>query len=186
MGRGLRHAPLLDRREKNEQGVAGLLELETVKAVYLTGSPMPELISPDTWNSDYLLTVQRTHGRKLQMDLFYDYRTNRGVVPPVAGVSENASAEDDHLLGSGRYLFYSSRRRVLFDRSAGRRNASPQRRSFRHGGLFTIHRCSHSRFSRETAVSRGQRKLDENARCNSAGSLSFRKRHMNTITGVRS
>ncbi len=78
---GLRHALWLDRSEKNEQGVAGLLELDTVKAVYLTGSPVPELISPDSWNSDYLLTLQRKHGRQLQMDLFYDYRTNPILYP---------------------------------------------------------------------------------------------------------
>jgi pimeloyl-ACP methyl ester carboxylesterase len=78
---GLRHALWLDRSEKNEQAVAGLLDLATVKAVYLTGSPVPELISPDSWNSDYLHTLQRTHGRKLQMDLFYDYRTNPELYP---------------------------------------------------------------------------------------------------------
>jgi pimeloyl-ACP methyl ester carboxylesterase len=73
---GLRHALWLDRNETNENAVASLLELETVKAVYLTGSPVPELISPDSWNSDFPLTLQRQHGRKIQMDLFYDYRTN--------------------------------------------------------------------------------------------------------------
>jgi len=50
--------------------------METVKAVYLTGSSIPELISPDNWNSDYLLTLQRPHGKQIQLDLFYDYRTN--------------------------------------------------------------------------------------------------------------
>ena len=31
--------------------MASLLEFDTVKAVYLTGSKLPELISPDNWNS---------------------------------------------------------------------------------------------------------------------------------------
>ena len=78
---GLRHALWLDRNETNENAVASLLELETVKAVYLTGSLVPELISPDSWNSDFLLTLQRLHGRKIQMDLFYDYRTNPELYP---------------------------------------------------------------------------------------------------------
>ena len=78
---GLRHALWLDRNETNENAVASLLELETVKAVYLTGSPVPELISPDSWNSDFLFTLQRLHGRKIQMDLFYDYRTNPELYP---------------------------------------------------------------------------------------------------------
>ena len=73
---GLRHALWLNRSAENEAAVAGLLELETVKAVYLTGSSIPELISPDNWNSDYLLTLQRPHGKQIQLDLFYDYRTN--------------------------------------------------------------------------------------------------------------
>ena len=75
---GLRNALWLDRSPENEAAVAGLLALETVKAVYLTGSPIPEIISPDNWNSDYLLTLQRPHGKQIQLDLFYDYRTNVG------------------------------------------------------------------------------------------------------------
>jgi pimeloyl-ACP methyl ester carboxylesterase len=58
-----------------------LLALDTVKAVYTTGSAVPELLSPDSWNSDYLLTLQRLNGRKIQMDLFYDYRTNPELYP---------------------------------------------------------------------------------------------------------
>ena len=73
---GLRTALWLDRSPANEAAVASLLTLDTAKAAYLTGSTIPELMSPDNWNSDYLLTLQRPHGHQLQMDLFYDYRTN--------------------------------------------------------------------------------------------------------------
>ena len=78
---GLRYALWLDRNETNENAVASLLELETVKAAYLTGSPVPELMSPDSWNSDFLLTLQRPHARRIQLDLFYDYRTNPELYP---------------------------------------------------------------------------------------------------------
>jgi pimeloyl-ACP methyl ester carboxylesterase len=78
---GLRNALWLERNEKTEQGVESLLELGTIKAVYLTGSAVPELLSPDSWNSDYLLTLQRRNGRRIQMDLFYDYRTNPALYP---------------------------------------------------------------------------------------------------------
>ncbi|MDT7816939.1 MAG: hypothetical protein QOJ42_6855 [Acidobacteriaceae bacterium] len=78
---GLRNALWLERNEKNEKGVESLLELDTIKAVYLTGSAVPELLSPDSWNSDYLLTLQRKNGQKIQMDLFYDYRTNPALYP---------------------------------------------------------------------------------------------------------
>jgi pimeloyl-ACP methyl ester carboxylesterase len=78
---GLRNALWKDRTPENEAGVEGLLALETVKVVYLQGSKDPELISPDNWNSDYFVTLQRPHGRQIQMDLFYDYRTNVALYP---------------------------------------------------------------------------------------------------------
>jgi pimeloyl-ACP methyl ester carboxylesterase len=78
---GLRNALWVKRDAESEAGVAGLLELDTVKAVYLTGATKPELISPDNWNADYYVTLQRPHGKQIQMDLFYDYRTNVALYP---------------------------------------------------------------------------------------------------------
>jgi len=78
---GLRDALWHERSAAHEAAVAGLLELDTVRAVYLTGSTNPELISPDNWNADYYVTLQRPHGRRIQMDLFYDYRTNVALYP---------------------------------------------------------------------------------------------------------
>lgn len=78
---GLRNALWKNRSPENEAAVSGLLGLDTVKAVYLTGSTNPELISPDNWNNDYYVTLQRPHGQKIQMDLFYDYRTNVVLYP---------------------------------------------------------------------------------------------------------
>ena len=73
---GLRNALWQHRTAENEAAVAGLLESETVKAVYLHGATLPELISPDNWNSDFHTTLQRPNARQIQLDLFYDYRTN--------------------------------------------------------------------------------------------------------------
>jgi pimeloyl-ACP methyl ester carboxylesterase len=78
---GLRNALWKNRTPENEAAVASLLEFDTVKAVYLTGSKLPELISPDNWNSDFYTTVQRPNGRRVQLDLFYDYRTNVELYP---------------------------------------------------------------------------------------------------------
>ena len=78
---GLRNALWLERNEKTEKAVESLLERDTIKAVYVQGSAVPELLSPDSWNSDYLLTLQRKNGRRIQMDLFYDYRTNPALYP---------------------------------------------------------------------------------------------------------
>jgi pimeloyl-ACP methyl ester carboxylesterase len=78
---GLRNALWHNRTPENEAGVAGLLEFDTVKTVYLHGSKLPELISPDNWNSDYHTTLQKPHGRQIQLDLFYDYRNNVTLYP---------------------------------------------------------------------------------------------------------
>ena len=78
---GLRDKFWVDRSPGNEAAVAGLLELDVVKATYLTGSIRPELISPDNWNFDYFVTLQRPNGKQLQLDLFYDYRNNVKLYP---------------------------------------------------------------------------------------------------------
>jgi pimeloyl-ACP methyl ester carboxylesterase len=78
---GLRHALWHNRTAENEAAVAGLLEYDTVKTVYLHGSKLPELISPDNWNSDYYTTLQKPNGRQIQLDLFYDYRNNVALYP---------------------------------------------------------------------------------------------------------
>ena len=78
---GLRDALWLNRTPETENGVAGLLTLDAVKMTYLTGSPDPELISPDNFNNDFLVTLSRPHARQLQLDLFFDYRNNVTLYP---------------------------------------------------------------------------------------------------------
>ncbi len=58
----------------------GFLELDTIKSVYLHGHKKPELISPDNWNMDFRF-MERPNARRVQMDLFYDYRTNVALYP---------------------------------------------------------------------------------------------------------
>jgi pimeloyl-ACP methyl ester carboxylesterase len=77
---GLRNALWKKRTPETEKGVAGLLEFDTVKAVYLHGHTHPELISPDNWNMDFHF-MERPNARRVQMDLFYDYRTNVALYP---------------------------------------------------------------------------------------------------------
>jgi pimeloyl-ACP methyl ester carboxylesterase len=77
---GLRNALWKNRTPETEKGVAGLLEFDTIKAVYLHGHKRPELISPDNWNLDFHF-MERPNARRVQMDLFYDYRTNVTLYP---------------------------------------------------------------------------------------------------------
>jgi len=77
---GLRNALWKKRTPETEQGVSGLLEFDTVKAIYLHGHKRPELISSDNWNMDSHF-MERPNARRVQLDLFYDYRTNVDLYP---------------------------------------------------------------------------------------------------------
>jgi pimeloyl-ACP methyl ester carboxylesterase len=56
------------------------MEPATIKQIYLHGHKRPELISPDNWNMDNAL-LARPNQRRIQLDLFYDYRTNVALYP---------------------------------------------------------------------------------------------------------
>ncbi len=77
----MRDALWHQRTPENEAAVAGLLEMGTTQAVYQQGSKFPELLSPDNWNSDFYTTLQAPHARRVQLDLFYDYRNNVTLYP---------------------------------------------------------------------------------------------------------
>ena len=49
--------------------------MRLVNKVYLHGHKNPETINPDNWNMDFIF-MERPNARQVQMDLFYDYRTN--------------------------------------------------------------------------------------------------------------
>ena len=52
----------------------------TIKQIYLHGHQKPELVSPDNWNMD-LHYLGRPNARRVQLDFFYDYRTNVDLYP---------------------------------------------------------------------------------------------------------
>jgi pimeloyl-ACP methyl ester carboxylesterase len=72
-------APLMDywqeRSIENELVVRQLLSLETTFFRYTHGAAYPERISPDAYTLDQAL-LDRPGNDKIQLDLFYDYRTN--------------------------------------------------------------------------------------------------------------
>lgn len=57
-----------------------LLTVEATKWQYTHGQPRPELISPETWSADQFL-LDRPGNKEIQLDLFYDYRTNVAEYP---------------------------------------------------------------------------------------------------------
>ena len=72
---GIRHALWVDRSAENEAALEAFLLADTVKAIYTTGHPDASKISPDNWAMD-LYFLARPMAHRVQLDLFYDYRTN--------------------------------------------------------------------------------------------------------------
>jgi pimeloyl-ACP methyl ester carboxylesterase len=72
---GFRGALWKNRTPETEKPLAAFLELDAIKGIYLHGHKKPELISPDNWNMDFRF-MERPKARRVQLDLFYDYRLN--------------------------------------------------------------------------------------------------------------
>lgn len=77
---GFRGALWKNRSPETEKPLAAFLEHDAIKGIYLFGAKDPELISPDNWESDFGF-MQRPNARRVQLDLFYDYRTNVELYP---------------------------------------------------------------------------------------------------------
>ena len=77
---GFRGALWKDRSPATEKPLAAFLEHDAIKGIYLFGARNPELISPDNWESDSGF-MQRPNARRVQLDLFYDYRKNVELYP---------------------------------------------------------------------------------------------------------
>ena len=67
----------LEKPHAGDGGTAGWISSlpDGVKWIYSEGTRNPEKISPDNWNTD-LFFLGRPENHRIQLDLFYDYRTN--------------------------------------------------------------------------------------------------------------
>ena len=74
----------------DEAPLLPFLDLEGIKLVYQHGHTEPELISPDNWQMDFRF-MERPNARRVQLDLFYDYRTNVALYPNGSSSSGRAS-----------------------------------------------------------------------------------------------
>jgi pimeloyl-ACP methyl ester carboxylesterase len=77
---GIRHALWVNRSAETEAALLPFLELDGVKLVYTHGHRDLGAISPDNWNMDVHF-LERPNAKRVQLDLFYDYRTNVGLYP---------------------------------------------------------------------------------------------------------
>ena len=78
---GFRKALWIDRSAANEAQLAGFNTLDAIKnTVYLGGAGHPELIAPESYESD-AASVAGPKNLRIQLDLFYDYRNNVPLYP---------------------------------------------------------------------------------------------------------
>lgn len=70
-----------DTKERRE-ALAELVTLEATRFQYTDGVKDPARISPDNWVHDQAL-LDRPGNREIQLDLFYDYRTNVELYPQI-------------------------------------------------------------------------------------------------------
>jgi pimeloyl-ACP methyl ester carboxylesterase len=75
-----RKALWINRSTETEAPLAAFNTHDGIKGVYQAGSTHPELISPDSWESDDGF-MRKPNGLRLNLELFYDYRTNVELYP---------------------------------------------------------------------------------------------------------
>jgi pimeloyl-ACP methyl ester carboxylesterase len=78
---GFRKALWVNRNADSEAPLAAFNTADVIKdVVYLKGAGHPELIAPEAYQSDTAF-VSRPGNLRIQLDLFYDYRTNPMLYP---------------------------------------------------------------------------------------------------------
>jgi pimeloyl-ACP methyl ester carboxylesterase len=77
---GIRHALWKNPGPEAEAPLLPFLDLDGIRLVYQHGHARPELVSPDNWQMDFRF-MERPNARRVQLDLFYDYRTNVALYP---------------------------------------------------------------------------------------------------------
>lgn len=77
---GFRKALWVNRNAESEAPLAAFNTPDGIKGVYLTGAGHPELIAPESYQSDAAF-VARPNNLRIQLDLFYDYRNNVALYP---------------------------------------------------------------------------------------------------------
>ncbi|MEO0821964.1 MAG: alpha/beta hydrolase [Pseudomonadota bacterium] len=66
--------------DADREGLRKLLSVGATEWQYTHGQPDPTLISPDTWITDQY-GLDRPGNQAIQLDMFYDYRTNVALYP---------------------------------------------------------------------------------------------------------
>ena len=139
---GLRNALWKNRTPETEQPLLGFLTRDTIKTIYLHGAKRPELVSPDNWESDVAF-MQRPHAVRLNLDLFYDYRTNVPLYPEWQAFLRQRQPETIIFWGQDD-IFFTTEGGDAYLADLPRRRAAPARRwTLRGRGPPRLHRVAH-------------------------------------------
>jgi pimeloyl-ACP methyl ester carboxylesterase len=76
----VRRAYWKDRAGNEDKIRANLSSLEADRLRHVGSSPHPERYNPDAWDDEYAF-LNRPGEEQIQLDLFYDYRTNQAAFP---------------------------------------------------------------------------------------------------------
>ncbi len=76
----VRRAYWQDRAAHEQELRQNLSSLEADRGRHVGSSTHPERFDPDTWNGEYAF-LSRPGEQQIQLDLFYDYRTNQAAFP---------------------------------------------------------------------------------------------------------
>jgi hypothetical protein len=93
-----------DRSKENEEALRKFLTIDATKWQYTHGVRNIQAISPDNWLIDQPL-LDRSGNDKIQLQMFYSYRTNPPLYPPMAGIFQNSSTSNTHSMGKERPNF---------------------------------------------------------------------------------
>jgi pimeloyl-ACP methyl ester carboxylesterase len=121
-----------DRAAHEEAIRSAFLSLATTKQRHIGSNPMPETIDPDRWTDEYAFLSRPGEG-DIQIDLFYDYRTNVASYPAwdqwlrehhpktlvvwgkydpsfqvdeVAAIKRDVPEAETHILDAGHFALY--------------------------------------------------------------------------------
>lgn len=101
---GLRHALWVNRSPATEAPLEAFLSPDGVRLIYQHGHRNPALLSPDAWTVD-LAFLARPLARRVQLDLFYDYRTNVALYPQWQAFLRDRQPPTLVLWGTGDIFF---------------------------------------------------------------------------------
>ncbi len=90
--------------DADREGLRQLLSVGATEWQYTHGQPDPSLISPDTWITDQY-GLDRPGNQEIQLDMFYDYRTNVALYPDWQALFREHQPPTLIVWGKNDYIF---------------------------------------------------------------------------------